>query len=221
MLALTDLHHSIDSKSLYNLFSKFGNILSCKLETREDGSSLGIGYVHFDTQQSADLAIQKVNGMLLNGKRVYVDRFRPFWGRKHLLKKPYVHIYMTNPDDDFDLCKLLDSFEQFGRIADADYLVRVDQESARHGVGFVGFESHEAAANAVKAVNGSIINGRRIYCGWVQKEGQLQYMHLAVQGQHASSTSPSQSWGVQGQHGSFPMVLSSRSPWHCWFQYLA
>ena len=108
---------------------------------------------------------------------------------------------MTNPDDDFDLRKLVATYEQFCRIADADYLVRVDQELGRHGVGFVSFESHDS-------ISSSIINGRRFYCGWVQKkEGQLQYMHLGVQGQHASSTSPWQSWRVQGQHASFPMVL--------------
>jgi len=34
--------------------------------------SLGFGFVHFEKQKSADLAIQKVNGMLINGKKVFV-----------------------------------------------------------------------------------------------------------------------------------------------------
>lgn len=36
----------------------------------ESSSSKGFGFVHFDTQESADLAIVKVNGMLLNDKKV-------------------------------------------------------------------------------------------------------------------------------------------------------
>ena len=36
----------------------------------ENGSSKGYGFVHFETQESADMAISKVNGMLLNDKKV-------------------------------------------------------------------------------------------------------------------------------------------------------
>ena len=36
----------------------------------EHGVSKGYGFVHFETQESADMAIQKVNGMLLNDKKV-------------------------------------------------------------------------------------------------------------------------------------------------------
>ena len=38
--------------------------------TDENGVSKGYGFVHFETQESADMAIQKVNGMLLNDKKV-------------------------------------------------------------------------------------------------------------------------------------------------------
>ena len=34
--------------------------------------SRGYGFVHFETQESADMAITKVNGMLLNDKKVLV-----------------------------------------------------------------------------------------------------------------------------------------------------
>jgi polyadenylate-binding protein len=35
-----------------------------------NGMSKGYGFVHFETQESADMAIKKVNGMLLNDKKV-------------------------------------------------------------------------------------------------------------------------------------------------------
>jgi len=36
----------------------------------ENGSSLGYGYIHFETEEAARTAIEKVNGMFLNGKQL-------------------------------------------------------------------------------------------------------------------------------------------------------
>jgi len=58
------LHKSIDSKALYDTFSLFGNILSCKVVSDpETAQSRGYGYVHFIDDKSAQKAIEGVNGM--------------------------------------------------------------------------------------------------------------------------------------------------------------
>ena len=43
--------------------------------TDETGNSKGYGFVHFETQDAADNAISKVNGLLLNDKKVYVSKW--------------------------------------------------------------------------------------------------------------------------------------------------
>ena len=56
---------------MYDTFSAFGNILSCKVaQDMSNGESKGYGFVHFETEEAALNAIQKVNGMLLNGKEI-------------------------------------------------------------------------------------------------------------------------------------------------------
>ena len=67
---IKNLDKNIDNKALYDTFSAFGNILSCKIELDENEISKGFGYVHFETQEAADQAIEKVNGMLLHDKKV-------------------------------------------------------------------------------------------------------------------------------------------------------
>lgn len=67
---IKNLDKSIDNKALYDTFSAFGNILSCKVVLDDNEKSKGYGFVHFETQESAEMAITKVNGMLLNDKKV-------------------------------------------------------------------------------------------------------------------------------------------------------
>ena len=67
---IKNLDESIDNEALYDTLSAFGNILSCKIAQAEDGTSKGYGNVLFDTEEAAVDAIAKLNGMLLNDKKV-------------------------------------------------------------------------------------------------------------------------------------------------------
>lgn len=59
--------------------SAFGNILSCKSGLRRKGPK-GYGFVHFQKQESAERAIDAMNGMFLN----YPQNFR--WGDSSRIK---------------------------------------------------------------------------------------------------------------------------------------
>ncbi|XP_071144526.1 polyadenylate-binding protein 1-like isoform X2 [Mytilus edulis] len=69
------LDKSIDNEALYDTFSAFGNILSSKIVCDKQHGSRGYGFIHFETEEAARNCIEKVNGMLLNGKNVFVGRF--------------------------------------------------------------------------------------------------------------------------------------------------
>ena len=68
-----NLDSNIDNKALYDTFSLFGNILSCKVACESDGKSKGYGFVHFEAEDSAKQAIERVNGMQIGEKTVEVS----------------------------------------------------------------------------------------------------------------------------------------------------
>ncbi|XP_010749490.1 polyadenylate-binding protein 1-like isoform X1 [Larimichthys crocea] len=70
---IKNMDESIDNKALYDTFSAFGNILSCKVVCDEKGSK-GYGFVHFETHEAAIRAIDTMNGMLLNDRKVRETR---------------------------------------------------------------------------------------------------------------------------------------------------
>lgn len=85
----------------------------------ETGQSKGYGFVHFEMEQSATQSIEKVNGMLLNGKKVFVGRFV---GRKDREKelgqkaKLYTNVYIKNIDENVNDKELFEMFEKYGSI---------------------------------------------------------------------------------------------------------
>lgn len=52
------------------MFQNFGNIISCKVATSEDGKSKGHGFVQFETEESANAAIENLNGTTVGDKRM-------------------------------------------------------------------------------------------------------------------------------------------------------
>ncbi|KNC54123.1 polyadenylate-binding protein 1-B [Thecamonas trahens ATCC 50062] len=151
---IKNLDKNIDNKSLYDAFSAFGNILSCKVMINEStGESLGYGFVHYETQKAADEAIAKLNGMLLNNKQVYVGKFVPRSERAAAQgEQRFTNVYVKNIPLDWDEAKLEAHFTPAGTITSA--VVRRSAEGASLGFGFVNFETPEAAKAAVDQFNG-------------------------------------------------------------------
>jgi len=56
---IKNLDKSIDIKSLFLTFQQFGTITSCKIELDHTNQSKGYGYIQFQTQESADMAMER------------------------------------------------------------------------------------------------------------------------------------------------------------------
>lgn len=70
-----NLEKTIDNKSLHDTFTAFGTILSCKVASDPKGESKGYGFVHFETDEAAAMAIEKMTGMEVEGKVISVSPF--------------------------------------------------------------------------------------------------------------------------------------------------
>ncbi|XP_015518202.1 polyadenylate-binding protein 1 isoform X2 [Neodiprion pinetum] len=173
---IKNLDKNIDNKAMYDTFSAFGNILSCKVAQDETGASKGYGFVHFETEEAANKSIDKVNGMLLNGKKVYVGKFIPRKEREKELgekAKLFTNVYVKNFGEDMNDEKLREMFEKYGPINSHKVMSKDDGKS--RGFGFVAFEDPEAAETAVTELNGKeILEGKCLYVGRAQKKAERQ-----------------------------------------------
>jgi len=149
-----NLAPSVDNKGLYDTFSVFGNILSCKVAMDETGKSKGYGYVHFETGEAATDAIQKFDGMLIDDVEVHVGHFVRRADRSGV--NVFTNLYVKSFPLSWDDAQLRDLFTPYGTLASI-YISRDPETNKSKGFGFVNFEEHESAAKAVAELNGKVL----------------------------------------------------------------
>ncbi|CAI5459499.1 unnamed protein product [Closterium sp. Yama58-4] len=181
---IKNLDKSIDNKALYDTFAAFGSILSCRVATDDSGASKGFAFVQFEKEEVAKAAIEKVNGMLIAGKQVFVGPFVRKQDRSsndsdgmgggggggdrsgnNQQQQQYTNLYVKGLGEETTDEELLKVFLAFGAIKSAVVMREADGRSK--GFGFVNFEKAEDAAKAVEGVN-----GRRVVKGVVVGGGE-------------------------------------------------
>ncbi|KAL3320853.1 Polyadenylate-binding protein 4 [Cichlidogyrus casuarinus] len=170
---IKNLDKSITSSELYDTFEQFGKILSCKLAIDDKGNSKGFGFVHYETEESAQKAIAYVNGKEIRNRLLYVGPFISKSERKSTGgAAKFNNCYVKNFGEDMDDERFKKLFEKYGEIKSA-CVMRNDQGVSK-GFGFVCFEDPSAADAAVKEMDGSEINGKPVYVGRAQRKEERQ-----------------------------------------------
>eukprot|EP00960_Hanusia_phi_P071283 767517-Hanusia_phi.AAC.3 len=170
---IKNLDKTVDTRTLHDTFSQFGNILSCKVSMDENGNSRGFGFVQFETAEEANEAISKVNGMLLEDKRLFVGPFIPRGERESANgERRFTNVYVKNfPDNvsDDDFRKV---FENYGEITSCKIMRKEDGTSKCFG--FVNFKEADEAKKCCEELNGQKPFGgeRDIYAGRAEKESE-------------------------------------------------
>ncbi|XP_076954846.1 polyadenylate-binding protein 2-like [Bidens hawaiensis] len=170
---IKNLDKAIDQKALHDTFSTFGNILSCKIAADSNGQSKGYGFVQYDSEESAQQAIEKLNGMLLNDKQVYVGPFLRKQERELAVDKgKFTNVFVKNLSESTTNEDLNKAFSEYGTITSA--VVMKDAEGKSKCFGFVNFENADDAAKAVECLNGKKFDEKEWYVGKAQKKTERE-----------------------------------------------
>ncbi|OVA15873.1 RNA recognition motif domain [Macleaya cordata] len=170
---IKNLDKAIDNKALHETFSTFGNILSCKIATDSSGQSKGYGFVQFDNEESAQTAIDKLNGMLLNDKPVFVGHFLRKQERDTATSKTkFNNVFVKNLSESTTDDELKEIFGEYGPITSA--VVMRDGDGKSKCFGFVNFENPDDAAKSVEALNGKKVDDKEWYVGKAQKKSERE-----------------------------------------------
>ncbi|WOH02844.1 hypothetical protein DCAR_0522234 [Daucus carota subsp. sativus] len=170
---IKNLDKSIDNKALQDTFSSFGTILSCKIATDNSGQSKGYGFVQYDSEEAANTAIEKLNGMLMNDKQVYVGMFLRKQDREtEISKTKFNNIYVKNLSETTTEEELREIFGEHGTITSV--VVMRDGDGKSKCFGFVNFDNPEDAAKAVDALNGKKFDDKEWYVGKAQKKSERE-----------------------------------------------
>ncbi|CAM9233910.1 unnamed protein product [Ectocarpus fasciculatus] len=168
-----NLAPTIDNKGLFDTFSVFGNILSCKVVNDEAGNSKGYGYVHYETGEAAEEAIAKLNGITMDDQVVTVGFFLRRQDRAG--EAEWTNLYLKQFPLHWDDAKLTEAFAVHGEIASVH--ISKDEAGKSKGFGFIDYKEHEAAAKALAEMNGKTYedeagNAVEIYVNRAQKKAE-------------------------------------------------
>jgi len=138
----------IDEEQLFALFAECGQIKSLRIMRNPDGTGKGYGFVEFYHSESAEKAIEQLDGLRLGKKRLKVAFARPGGSRDGC------NLFVKNLPMTWDTSRLAKEFSRYGELLECRVLSTSDSQSRR--CGFVRFNMPRNAQSAIANMNGYI-----------------------------------------------------------------
>jgi polyadenylate-binding protein len=159
-LYIGELDPSVNEAMLFEMFNSVGPVASIRVcRDAVTRRSLGYAYVNFHNVADGERALETLNYTLIKNRAC-----RIMWSQRDpaLRKTGTGNIFIKNLDATIDNKALHDTFSAFGNILSCKVAT---EEGQSKGYGFVHYETHEAAENAIKHVNGMLLNDKKVFVG--------------------------------------------------------
>ena len=152
-LIINYLPQTLTDDEFKSMFQSIGTLNSCKIiRDRATNYSFGYGFVDYASPEHAANAIETLNGLQLQNKRIKVA-----YSRNHDKVKG-ANLYMKNVPRDYTQDQLEAMCADYGKIVNVRILT--DQMTGKSkGIGFVLFDTREEAEKAQLSLDGYIPEG--------------------------------------------------------------
>ncbi|KAJ3564050.1 hypothetical protein NP233_g8550 [Leucocoprinus birnbaumii] len=165
-LYVGELDPTVTEAMLFEIFNMIGPVASIRVcRDAVTRRSLGYAYVNYLNAADGERALEQLNYSLIKNRACSSYLSRIMWSQRDpaLRKTGQGNIFIKNLDEAIDNKALHDTFAAFGNVLSCK--VATDEHGRSKGYGFVHYETAEAADNAIKSVNGMLLNDKKVYVG--------------------------------------------------------
>lgn len=155
-VVIKNLPKETDNQMLYDTFSRFGKISSCKVQKSTQNECTGIGYIQFEDARVAKAAIDLINKLTIGDKKQklvaapYVpSRERP--SRKEEINRIFTNVYVKNYPESVGENELQEALEVYGELT--SFWAPKSEEGKMKGFAFANYRAHENAVRAIESMH--------------------------------------------------------------------
>ena len=160
-------------REVYEYFSQFGDIFSCKVTEDDFGNHNGYGYITFYRNEDAEKAIEESKGKSIFGtNNIEISHFQRRNERMaNINENNRDKIYINNLPEKYEIAKLTELCKEFGNVESCN--IYVDKIGQNFGI--VKFANEKEAQEAKTKLDGKEIEKDGIKKKLIVKSYQTQF----------------------------------------------